>query len=100
MKKVLRYELETDVEKRVVRDASRHLGLTSIKLTLKYDAGWPDRLFFIPGGRPFLIEFKRSGEEPEPLQADKIEQLTKLGYDVEWHDNYDAAMTALRKRMK
>ena len=54
--------------------------------------GYPDRIFFIPGGRPLLIEFKSRGKKPRPLQEHRINTLLNLGYDVEVHD--DAAKAA------
>jgi len=54
----------------------------SLLLELRHDAGWPDVLFLIPGGRPLLMEFKRPGKGLEPLQAERKRDLNKLGYDV------------------
>lgn len=61
---------------------------------------WPDRCFWIPGGKPFLIEFKKPGEEPTKLQTDTIEDLRSDGYDVEVHDDPEEAKRAIRKRME
>lgn len=60
---------------------------------------WPDRCFYVPGGKPFFIEFKRVGEEPTKLQADTIADLRRDGYDVEVHDDVEQAKAAIRKRM-
>lgn len=51
-------------------------------LELRHDAGWPDVLFLVPGGRPLFMEFKRPGKDLEPLQAERKSDLEKLGYDV------------------
>lgn len=61
---------------------------------------WPDRMFCIPGGKPFYIEFKAPGKDLEPLQAKLIKELREDGYDVEVHDNKDNAMRAISKRME
>lgn len=98
--RVARNELETTVENAVATDAKNDLGVLSWKLTLRYDAGWPDRLFLIPGGKPFLIEFKVPGEEPNELQAHRIAVLKALGYDVEAHDDYTEAMAAINRRLR
>ena len=42
-------------------------------LTYKFDRlggkkGWPDRGLWGPKGRHYLVEFKRPGEKPSPLQ--------------------------------
>lgn len=93
---VLRHILESSIERRVVDDAAERLGLRSLKLNLRYDAGWPDRLWLIAGGRPLFSEFKRPGEGPSPLQIKRLATLVGLGYDVAVLDDYDKAMRRLR----
>lgn len=47
--------------------------------------GWPDRCFWLLGGRPALVEFKRRGARPrkgEKYQRYVQKQLKKLKYDV------------------
>jgi hypothetical protein len=95
----LRRDLETSVERRVVRDAKLDLGLRSLKLNLRYDSGWPDRVFLLPHGRTFWVEFKRPGDVPGPLQEARRAELRALGHDVVWFDDYDTAMAALRWRL-
>jgi hypothetical protein len=94
---VLRRDLEAPLEARVARDALRLLGIPSIKLTPRGQRGWQDRLFFVPGGRPVIGEFKRAGEGLEDLQGARRARLAALGYDVEMFDDYDGAMAALRR---
>lgn len=60
---------------------------------------WPDRMFNIPGGFPFYIEFKSPGEEPTPKQAYMIAKLKRQGYDVEVHDSKETAIAAITRRM-
>lgn len=60
---------------------------------------WPDRCFWIPGGKPFLIEFKAPGKDLTELQAKTIKELIEDGYDVEVHDNKDRALRAISQRM-
>lgn len=93
---ILRRALEGPLERRVMRDAARDLGLRSLKLNLRFDAGWPDRLWLVPGGRPLFSEFKRSGESPSPLQSERLRFLANLGYDTAVFDDYDEAMRRLR----
>ena len=69
-----------DPARRLIRDK---LGVPSLLLQLKHDAGWPDVMFLVPGGRPLLMEFKRPGFELEPLQEERRATLLKLGYDAE-----------------
>lgn len=89
--------LESSVENKVVRWAERR-GLEFVKLNLTGRRGYPDRLFFIPGGRPFLLELKRPGEKPEKLQQYQIARLRKKGYDVEWTDSAEQAIAWLKER--
>ena len=72
-----RGQREATCENAVVAGAEA-LGVPSIKLNLKGNRGWPDREFWIPGGRPLLIEFKLPGEEPDPLQAHRHDTLLTL----------------------
>jgi hypothetical protein len=60
---------------------------------------WPDRCFFIPGGRPFLIEFKSPGEEPTVKQAFTIAKLLRQKYDVEVYDDPTRAIEAITTRV-
>jgi Asp-tRNA(Asn)/Glu-tRNA(Gln) amidotransferase A subunit family amidase len=96
----IRYELETAVERRVARDAKAMYGVSSVKMELRHDAGYPDRMFLLPG-KPFWVEFKRSGDvELRPLQEHKIGILKDLGYDVEVHSDYNEAMAAIVGRLR
>jgi hypothetical protein len=97
---VIRYERETAIENKVAGDAKRKLGVLSIKLELKHDNGWQDRLFLIPGGRPLFMEIKRSGEDARELQALRRDVLLALKYDAVVCDNYDDAMAEILKRLK
>lgn len=92
---IIRRALEQPIEHRVVDAAARNLGLRSLKLNLRYDAGWPDRLWLMPGGRPLFSEFKRPGETPAPLQNERLVTLAGLGYDVAVFYGYDEAMGRL-----
>ncbi len=87
---------ETPLETKLVKAAARELGLRSLKLTLRYDAGWPDREWLIPGGRPLFMELKAPGERPRPLQMERIATLHRLGYRAVWTDDYDEALEYLR----
>jgi hypothetical protein len=42
-----------------------YLGIKGSKLKNLSDTSWPDRLFWLPGGKPLLIEFKQPGYEPQ-----------------------------------
>lgn len=44
--------------------------------------GIPDRIFFVPGGKPIIIEFKAEDEVPREAQAWYIETMKTAGYRV------------------
>jgi len=91
---------ESALERAVARDAHTGYGVESLKFTPLGETGIPDRWFLIPGGRPFLIEFKAPGEEPKPKQDYWIAKLRRLGYDVEVHDTYEGALEAIVLRLR
>lgn len=78
--------LESDLERAVCNYAHRR-GILHIKLNIQGRTGFPDRQFFIPGGKPLLIEFKRKGGRVRPMQAYVYGVLQKLEYDVRFIDN-------------
>lgn len=90
-------EPERNIEARVVRWADQHAVLHT-KLNVMLRRGLPDDIFWIPGGRPALLEFKRRGKKPTPLQAYTIKKLKALGYDVCWFDNSEKAIRYLEAR--
>lgn len=87
--------LERDIEKTVVRKALMLYGVHSSKLTSPAHNGLPDRIFWVKGGKPLLIEFKRKGQVPRPNQQHVIEMLRKEGYAVEVHDNVTTALASI-----
>lgn len=91
--------LESAVEGRAKRWADEH-GILNVKFTPAGQVAYMDRLFFVPGGKPILIEFKRPGEEPRPLQAYRIKKLRELGYDVRCTDDADEAIMWLKERTR
>lgn len=97
--KTLRAQLEATIERDACSDALTLLGVRSSKLITPGDTGWPDHIFWIPGGRPLLIEFKREGEEPRPKQGYIHEVLKGLGYDIETHDTKAGALEAIRRAL-
>jgi hypothetical protein len=92
-------------EKRHERSASRKAlelyGVPNVKIyVLGGETGWPDRQYFIPGGRSLLIEYKEVGEEPTPKQVYIHDMLKGLGYDVIWCDTEAEALAAIRARVE
>jgi hypothetical protein len=92
--------LESSIESAACKKIKAELGVDSLKLNLRGNRGWPDRLFFIPGGRPLLIEFKRPGTEPEPLQVYRHNQLKEWDYAIEVHDTTEGAFRAVARALE
>lgn len=91
--------LESKIERDTCGDALRKLGVPNMKmLHTGGETGWPDRIFFIAGGKPLMIEFKRAGEAHKTSARQEYihSVLRELGYDVQIHDNKDAALEAIR----
>lgn len=53
--------------------------------------GKPDQLFLAPHGLHFWVEFKRKGEQPEPLQRYWARQITQRRGLVYGCDNFEHA---------
>jgi len=60
-------------------------------------AGVPDRIFFVPGGRALIIEFKHRGEVPEELQEWYLTKLLADGYTVGWCDSREGFLAIYNK---
>lgn len=78
---------ETKIEKKTCDLVLNFLGVENSKLKDQGETGFPDRCFWLPGGKPLLIEFKQPGEDPDPKQEYIHNKLKKLGYQVEVCDN-------------
>lgn len=61
--------------------------------------GLPDRIFFVPGGRPLVPEFKDPGGqgEPSPAQIWHIKRLREQGYEASLVEDWDAFLALMRK---
>jgi hypothetical protein len=70
--------LEKTIETAVVKHAKKR-GLLVYKLE-KRNA--PDRLFILPSGYCFFIEFKRFGQKPRPGQEHEFQRLRNSGRAV------------------
>jgi hypothetical protein len=76
--------LEKVVEHKFVNwIVNHHPGYKAFKLNPVGTNGLPDRLVVGPNRLILFIEFKRLGEEPEPLQQFYLDYLTECNHDVE-----------------
>lgn len=81
--------LELVDEKETVAWAAAR-GILSLKLNLKGNVGWPDRLFGYLG-RSVFIEFKRRGADLARNQPERVYQLVRAGFTVGVYDDSSAA---------
>ena len=88
---------ETKIELQACDLIFGNLGIGSLKVNVRGNTGWPDRIFWVPGGKPLIIEFKTPDGELSPKQKYHIERLKKDGYNVEVCDNaIDALYAAIK----
>ena len=88
---------ETKIELQACDLIFGNLGIGSLKVNVRGNTGWPDRIFWVPGGKPLIIEFKTPDGVLSPKQIYHIERLKKDGYNVEVCDNaIDALYAAIR----
>ena len=73
--------LEKHIEEKVCAYA-RERGLLVYKFTSPARTAVPDRLFILPGGRVFFIEFKRQGQRPTAPQVREHARLEAHGVSV------------------
>ncbi len=69
---------EKDIESKL-RDKVKNLGGRAYKFVSPGQAGVPDRLIVLPGGKVGFAELKKPGEKPRRLQYAQIRFLKNLG---------------------
>lgn len=75
-------QLERDIEKKL-RDMVRKHGGKCLKWTCPGEAGVPDRIVLMPGGRVYFVETKRpKGGKLSALQKYRHKCLRALGFWV------------------
>jgi len=88
--------MEIKIENDVRALAQDELGITSIKLNLTGNRGWPDVIFMFEG-HVFFMEFKRPDEMPRELQVFRIKWLLANKFPVLVCDNVYQGMEALKR---
>lgn len=86
--------LEKIIEQKVC-DYAKKQGVLVYKFTSMGKRSVPDRLFFLPGGKSFLIEFKRAGKHPTPSQRAEITRLQQQGVVVYVIDSVETGKAAV-----
>lgn len=59
--------------------------------------GVPDRIAIAPNGRIGFLELKAKGKKPTNLQVKEIQVLLEQNCEANWFDNYDDAITFLKR---
>jgi hypothetical protein len=72
---------ERDIET-YLRDQVKTAGGIAYKFTSPGNAGVPDRLVLLPGGRVVFVELKAPGRQPTPLQLRQQRRIRDLGFTV------------------
>jgi hypothetical protein len=86
--------LEKQIEKAVC-DYAKEKGCLVYKFSSPGHAAVPDRMFILPGGKMFMIEFKASGKKPTPSQSREHLRLKESGIPVYVVDDIDQGNTIL-----
>ena len=68
----------------------RKTGGRALKFASPFEAGYPDRLILLPGGRAVWVELKAPGRKPTKRQWARIEELRALGFPCHTVDGPDA----------
>lgn len=91
---------EANIESKLVKWArATPRGILVTKGDARWSAGFPDRIFWMPGGSPVLIETKRPGGKPTKLQERMIARLKSLGYKIFIIESYDEGVAILTREI-
>lgn len=72
---------EKDIERFLVNGVKK-LGGVAYKFVSPGNAGVPDRLIVMPGGRVYFVELKTDTGQATTLQKRQMERLRRMGCDV------------------
>lgn len=72
---------EKDTEQYLRDEVKKALG-RAYKFTSPGNAGVPDRIVLLPGGRIVFVELKAKGKKSTPLQLAQQKRIAGLGFEV------------------
>lgn len=72
---------ERDIEQ-YLREQVKKIGGLAYKFESPGNAGVPDRLVLLPGGKIHFVELKAPGKKPTALQLAQHRRFEKLGFTV------------------
>lgn len=86
---------ESPLEARAVKWA-RWRGIVTAKMTLCN--GVPDRVFFVPGGKPVVGEFKARDEAPKTGSSQEwyLAKLQECGYEAHCWDTWESFLEDMK----
>jgi hypothetical protein len=90
--------LEKEIEKRVC-DHAKAKGMLVYKFSSPGHRAVPDRMFVVPMGNIFFVEFKSPGNKPTPQQEREHFRLAAHGVRVYWTDNIEQGIAILEKEI-
>jgi len=73
--------LERDLEGYFSKQCKKH-GLLTLKLNVRFQRGWPDRIVPLENGEVLWVELKRPGGTVSPMQEKVHNELTVRGHKV------------------
>ena len=80
---------ERDIES-YLRDQVKAIGGRAYKWESPGNAGVPDRIVLLPGGRTVFVELKAPGRKPTPLQRVQATKIAMTGHTVLVVDSKEA----------
>lgn len=92
--------LENKIEKRLVRKVKKELKGLCYKFTSPGNAGVPDRIILVDGGKIYFAETKAPGKDLKPHQKRQKDKFENLGSKVFVIDNIDAVDSFIEKIKK
>jgi len=72
---------ERDIES-YLRERVKAAGGIAYKFTSPGNAGVPDRIVLLPGGRVVFVELKAPGKKSTPLQELQQKRISSMGFEV------------------
>lgn len=72
---------EKDIENYLREQVKKIKGI-AYKFESPGNAGVPDRLVLLPGGKIFFVELKAPGKKPTKLQVSQMRKIMNLGFTV------------------
>ena len=81
--------LEKEIEAKVC-DYAKEKGMLVYKFSSPNHVGVPDRLFLMPLGKAFFIEFKAKGGKATPMQIREGERMKEKHFHVYLIDSMEA----------